>query len=106
MSEKIRKHNPKPGKVCVGDFLFMLMRNLSELIHNCENSIQIKNAQTQIMNEIFIQVAQNWCKCPSCKNRSAQLMNIVNAYNDEVERLVLVQEMESAGLAVEKQLEQ
>ncbi len=82
---KTTKYNPKPNKTCVGDYLFALNRQLADLIDKSPSDDVIKACQYQIMNEIFIQVAQNWCKCPSCKSRAISLIEIIRKYQDAMQ---------------------
>ena len=85
MTEKIRKFNPKPNKVCVGDFLFALNRQLADVIDKSQNEDHVKACQYQIMNEIFIQTAKLWCKCPMCIKRADSLIEIIMKHRAEVE---------------------
>ena len=83
---KVRKHNPKPKKVCVGAFLAAQNRELSRLILESGEKPEIQNAEFKIMNIIFLEVAQGWCRCPECMRAANAMIKLFseNMPSDEL----------------------
>lgn len=80
--KKIKKYNPKKNKVCVGEFLFAVNGKVSKHIFEAKESEEITNAQHGIMNYLFLEVANRWCRCPWCQHRATELIEIINKYED------------------------
>ncbi len=65
---KPRKYNPKPGKVCVGQFLMQLYQPMQKVLQDQNVALPEKNAASWAMNCILAEVMGVWCKCPWCRN--------------------------------------
>ncbi len=76
MSNKIRKHNPKPNKVCIGQFLMGVNREIANKLK--DDDTQLVKVQHGIMNYIFLNVTRQWCKCPWCIRYSNELLQLID----------------------------
>ena len=74
--------------MCVGDFLFILNRQLADQINQSPHDDMVKACQYQIMNEIFIQTAKAWCKCPMCIARADDLINLIMKHMENLDKKV------------------
>jgi hypothetical protein len=62
----------------------MLNRQLADQINASPAEDMVKASQYQIMNEIFIQTAKAWCKCPTCIARADDLIALIKKHIDSM----------------------
>lgn len=73
VNAKFRKHNPKPNKVCVGQYLAGFYQAVHDMIQKQEGKLEEKNTAAWAMNMTLLEITTQWCKCPWCKRTGAKI---------------------------------
>lgn len=76
-SKKIPKYNPKPNRVCVGQYLVGLYGTMNQILKEQECSQEEKNCAAWAMNMTMLEITSQWCKCPWCKATGAKIEELL-----------------------------
>lgn len=74
---KPRKYNPKPNKVCVGQFLTQLYGQMQQVLKSQEASDAEKATGAWVMNITMLEITEHWCRDPWCKDAAVRIKNIL-----------------------------
>lgn len=70
---KPRKYNPKPNKVCVGQFLTMLYKDMHKVLKESDLTDEQRGSAAWAMNMIIYETTTQWCRDPWCMAAAKQM---------------------------------
>lgn len=79
----MRKYNPKPNKVCVGQYLIGFYKAVHEMLKEQEGTPAEKNTAAWAMNMTLLEITTQWCKCPWCKRTGAKIEEYIKGAPSE-----------------------
>jgi len=80
---KIKKYNPKPGRVCVGQYIVQLYGAMQKILKEQEVTDAEKASAAWAMNMTMLEVSRQWCKCPWCKRTADSIEEHLKASRKE-----------------------
>ena len=83
IKSNLRKYNPKPNRVCVGQYLAGFYGAVHEMLKDQEGKLEEKNTAAWAMNMTLLEITTQWCKCPWCKRTGAKIEEFLKEPRNE-----------------------